>query len=101
MLNDVLQENEKNRIVSKKNRRALQALKNISDIYDQTKFKERYHFAKAFRNSGLTMNETRDIGFHISPHLWKTCISVTGERLKGGISLVFTLQLFTLLLLIW
>ena len=84
MLQDILLESEKNCIISKKNRRALNAFRSFSRIYDETKLKERHVIARALRDSGLTMKQAREFNFSISQHLWKTCITNIGERPKGG-----------------
>ena len=67
--------------------------RNLSNVYAETKRKERYPFARALRDADFTRSECRSYGFDISTDLWKSCMTIAGERSKGGMfslkSLIF------------
>ena len=64
------------------------ALRNMSEIYRNTKQKERHPFAKALRDSGFTRDESRSYGYTISKDLWLSCIKNTGKRMFRGQSFI-------------
>ena len=65
------------------------ALRNMSEIYRNTKQKERHPFAKALRDSGFKRDEARSYGYNISNDLWGSCVKDTGKRNIGGQSLLY------------
>ncbi|CAF0947063.1 unnamed protein product [Brachionus calyciflorus] len=75
----VLSFKEKEKISVRPHKMALQGL---SEYYSQIDLKERHHFVRPLKDSGLKYAEVRRLGYSVSKHLWETCID-RNKRNKG------------------
>lgn len=82
MLEDVLEINEKKELSKK----YIEALKGISQAVNNTsiiKQKNKHHFIRPLRKSGLSYVQAKELGFDFFGLLWKSCLNEE-ERNLGG-----------------
>lgn len=59
-----------------------ESLKNLVGFYENIQLKERHKFVRPIKNSGLSYQKFRDLGFPVSNYLWDTCLD-SSDRNKG------------------
>ena len=78
LIRDLLSENEINELKPE----FLNALRQYSQLFNESKAKEKFKFLRPIKLAGITYRKAKAIGFRATAYMWANCL-MTNTRNKG------------------